>query len=136
MNTKAEILQAVQDYHNGTFVRINYEYSNYFKTRVVQKVLEYKELKLEEPKADEVTINNHAIGLNYIDTYHRSGLYPLRSSLFYWFRRCWRNNKNRLWSKKFKVGDKVAYCAAPVGAYSTHRNYPTKSLVKVPEELN
>ena len=41
------------------------------------EVLEYKDLKLEEPKADEVTIKNHAIGLNYIDTYHRSGLYPL-----------------------------------------------------------
>ena len=40
------------------------------------EVLEYKELKLEEPKADEVTIKNHAIGLNYIDTYHRSCLYP------------------------------------------------------------
>ena len=41
------------------------------------EVLEVKDLNLDEPKNDEVTIQNHAIGLNYIDTYHRSGLYPL-----------------------------------------------------------
>ena len=38
--------------------------------------------------------------------------------------------------KDFKVGDKVAYCAAPLGAYSTHRNYPTKNLVKVPDSVD
>ena len=97
------------------------------------EVLEYKELKLEEPKADEVTIKNHAIGLNYIDTYHRSGLYPLSLPSSIGLEGAGEIIKIGSEVKNFKVGDKVAYCAAPVGAYSTLRNYPTKSLVKVPE---
>ena len=41
------------------------------------EVLELKDIKLEDPKEGEVLIKHSAIGLNYIDTYHRSGLYPL-----------------------------------------------------------
>ena len=41
------------------------------------EVLELKDIKLEDPKDGEVLIKHTAIGLNYIDTYHRSGLYPL-----------------------------------------------------------
>ena len=42
------------------------------------EVLEIKDIKLSKPEEDEVTIEHRAIGLNYIDTYHRSGLYPLK----------------------------------------------------------
>ena len=42
------------------------------------EVLELKDITLDKPGADEVTIEHKAIGLNYIDTYHRSGLYPLK----------------------------------------------------------
>ena len=42
------------------------------------EVLEIKEITLDNPGVDEVTIEHKAIGLNYIDTYHRSGLYPLK----------------------------------------------------------
>ena len=42
------------------------------------EVLEIKKIKLDKPKDDEVQIEQKAIGLNYIDTYHRSGLYPLK----------------------------------------------------------
>ena len=100
------------------------------------EVLEYKELKLEEPKADEVTIKNHAIGLNYIDTYHRSGLYPLTLPSPIGLEGAGEITKVGSDVKDFKVGDKVAYCAAPLGAYSTHRNYPTKNLVKVPDNVD
>ena len=41
------------------------------------EVLEIKDIKLNDPKSGEVLIKNKAIGLNYIDTYHRSGLYPV-----------------------------------------------------------
>ena len=41
------------------------------------EVLEFKDIQLEDPKFGEVLIKNEAIGLNYIDTYHRSGLYPI-----------------------------------------------------------
>ena len=42
------------------------------------EVLEIKEITLDEPGPEEVQIEQKAIGLNYIDTYHRSGLYPLK----------------------------------------------------------
>ena len=42
------------------------------------EVLEIKDISLDKPKPNEVTIEQKAIGLNYIDTYHRSGLYPLK----------------------------------------------------------
>ena len=42
------------------------------------EVLEVKDITLGKPGPDEVTIEQKAIGLNYIDTYHRSGLYPLK----------------------------------------------------------
>ena len=41
------------------------------------EVLEIKDIKLSEPNSGEVLIKQTAIGLNYIDTYHRSGLYPV-----------------------------------------------------------
>ena len=42
------------------------------------EVIELKDITLEKPGENEVTIEQKAIGLNYIDTYHRSGLYPLK----------------------------------------------------------
>mgnify|MGYP001109162930 CR=1 FL=1 len=42
------------------------------------EVLEIKEITLDKPDHDQVTIEQKVIGLNYIDTYHRSGLYPLK----------------------------------------------------------
>ena len=41
------------------------------------EVLELQDVKVGSPGPDEIKVTNHAIGLNYIDTYHRSGLYPL-----------------------------------------------------------
>ena len=42
------------------------------------EILELKDITLDKPEPNEVTIEHKAIGLNYIDTYHRSGLYPLK----------------------------------------------------------
>ena len=100
------------------------------------EVLELKDIKLENPKSGEVLIKNKAIGLNYIDTYHRSGLYPLTLPSPIGLEGAGEITKIGSEVKDFKVGDKVAYCAAPVGAYSTHRNYPTKNLVKVPDSVD
>ena len=38
--------------------------------------------------------------------------------------------------KDFKVGDKISYAGIPLGSYCSHRNYPTKNLVKVPESID
>ena len=100
------------------------------------EVIELKEITLEKPNADEVTIEHKAIGLNYIDTYHRSGLYPLKLPSRIGAEGAGVITHLGSNIKNFKVGDKVSYAGMPLGAYSTHRNYPTKNLVKVPDNID
>ena len=100
------------------------------------EVIELKEITLEKPDADEVTIEHKAIGLNYIDTYHRSGLYPLKLPSRIGAEGAGVITHLGSNIKNFKVGDKVSYAGMPLGAYSTHRNYPTKNLVKVPDNID
>ena len=99
------------------------------------EVLELKDIKLEEPKSDEVLIKNKAIGLNYIDTYHRSGLYPVELPSNIGIEGAGIIEKIGPNEKNFKIGDKVAYASMPIGSYATHRIFPTKKLIKVPDEI-
>ena len=100
------------------------------------EVLELKDIKLEDPKEGEVLIKHSAIGLNYIDTYHRSGLYPLPLPSGIGLEAAGVIEKVGKNVGDFKEGDKVAYAAAPVGSYASHRIYPVKSLVKVPDGID
>jgi len=100
------------------------------------EVLELKDITLDKPGADEVTIEHKAIGLNYIDTYHRSGLYPLKLPSGIGAEGAGIIKELGSNIKEFKVGDKVSYAGMPLGAYSTHRNYPTKNIVKVPNSID
>ena len=100
------------------------------------EVLELKDVKLSNPNSDEVLIKNEAIGLNYIDTYHRSGLYPVELPSNIGIEGAGIIEKIGPDVKDFKVGDKVAYASMPIGSYATHRIFPTKKLVKVPNEID
>ena len=100
------------------------------------EVLELKDISLEKPTAEEVTIEHKAIGLNYIDTYHRSGLYPLKLPTGIGAEGAGIITEVGSNVKDFKTGDRVSYAGAPLGSYSTHRNYPTKNLVKVPDNIS
>jgi len=99
------------------------------------EVLELKEISLGKPGPDEVLIEHVAIGLNYIDIYHRSGLYPvnLPSGIGGEASGIIKEIGNNV--KDFKVGDRISYAGIPLGSYSTHRIYPTKNLVKVPDNI-
>ncbi len=100
------------------------------------EVLELKDISLENPKDDQVTIEHKAIGLNYIDTYHRSGLYPLSLPTGLGIEGAGIISNIGSGVKSFNIGDKVAYAGAPLGSYSSHRNYNTKNLVKVPNNID
>ena len=100
------------------------------------EVLEVKEITLDKPSSDQVTIEQKAIGLNYIDTYHRSGLYPLKLPSGLGLEGAGIITDIGENVKNFIVGDKISYAGIPLGSYSTHRNYPTKNLVKVPEDID
>ena len=100
------------------------------------EVLELEDITLRKPVRDEVIIEHTAIGLNYIDTYHRSGLYPLIFPSGLGMEATGVIKETGPDVKGFAVGDKVAYASVPLGAYSTHRIFKTKSLVKVPKEID
>ena len=99
------------------------------------EVLELKEINLGKPGPDEVLIEHAAIGLNYIDTYHRSGLYPVNLPSGIGAEASGIIKEIGSNVKDFKVGDRISYAGIPLGAYSTHRIYPTKNLVKVPDSI-
>ena len=100
------------------------------------EVLELEEITLDKPSVDEVQIEHVSIGLNYIDTYHRSGLYPLQLPTGIGLEAAGIIKEIGSNVSNFSVGDKVAYAAAPLGSYSTHRNYPSKNIVKVPDNID
>ena len=112
-------------------------------TRVVKiektggpEVLKFETIELDEPNPDEVLIEHKAIGLNFIDTYHRSGLYPLELPSRIGGEGSGVIKKIGSKVKDFSIGDRVAYAGVPLGAYSSKRNYPTKNLVKIPIDIS
>ena len=100
------------------------------------EVLKLETINLEKPRPEEVTIEHKAIGLNFIDTYHRSGLYPLELPSGIGAEGAGIIKEIGAKVEGFSVGDKVAYAGAPLGAYSSERNYPTKNLIKIPDEIS
>ena len=100
------------------------------------EVLKLETINLGKPSPDEVTIEHKAIGLNFIDTYHRSGLYPVELPSGIGAEGAGIIKEVGSKVKDFSVGDSVAYAGTPLGSYSTERNYPIKNLVKVPKEIN
>ena len=100
------------------------------------EVLDVEKITLRKPIKNEVLIEHAAIGLNYIDTYHRSGLYPLMMPSGLGMEASGIIKEVAPDVSNFSVGDRVAYSAIPLGAYSSHRIYKTKNLVKVPKEID
>lgn len=100
------------------------------------EVLEYVEVDVGEPGPGEARVRHHAIGLNYIDTYYRSGLYPQALP-------------NSLGQEAAGVveavgegvlhvspGDRVVYAGGPLGAYSQARVMPAQVLVRLPDAIS
>jgi len=100
------------------------------------EVLELEDTTLRKPIKDEVLIEHVAIGLNYIDTYHRSGLYPLIFPSGLGMEASGIIKEIGPDVSNFSIGDKIAYASVPLGAYSTHRIFKSKSLVKVPDDID
>jgi len=112
-------------------------------TRVVKiektgepEVLKIETIELGKPEPEEVLIEQKAIGLNFIDTYHRSGLYPIELPSGIGAEGSGIIKKIGSKVKDFSIGDHIAYAGVPLGAYSSERNYSTKNIVKIPKEIN
>lgn len=100
------------------------------------EVLRLDTVDVPPPGAGEVRVRHAAIGVNYIDTYHRGGLYPLPLPSGLGTEAAGVVEAVGSGVTDFKAGDRVGYCTTAVGAYSTERNVPADKLVKVPEGVD
>jgi len=100
------------------------------------EVLKIETTNLASPGPDEVLIEHKAIGLNFIDTYHRSGLYPLELPSGIGLEAA--GVIKEVGSKviDFSIGDAVTYAGTPLGAYASERIFKTKNLVKIPDGID
>ena len=111
-------------------------------TRVVKiektgdpEVLKIENIEIEQPGPDEALIETKAIALNFIDCYHRSGLYPVKLPSGIGLEASGIIKKVGTKVKDLTVGDHVAYVSSPIGAYAEERVMPANKLVKVPKEI-
>jgi len=100
------------------------------------EVLKVVDVEVPPPGEGEVTVRQHAVGLNFIDIYYRTGLYPhplphgLGSEGAGVITAVGRGVRG------FKVGDRVASGQSPLGAYAEARNVPAAQLVKLPASVS
>ncbi len=111
-------------------------------TRVVKiektgdpEVLKIENIEIEQPGPDEALIETKAIALNFIDCYHRSGLYPVKLPSGIGLEASGIIKKVGTKVKDLTVGDHVAYVSSPIGAYAEERVMPVNKLVKIPTEI-
>jgi NADPH2:quinone reductase len=99
------------------------------------EVMRLEEVEVESPGPGMVTVANKAIGLNYIDTYHRSGLYPLPLPIGLGLEGAGVVQTVGE-GVDLSPGDRVAYCSAGFGAYTEALNLPAARLVKIPQGID
>lgn len=99
------------------------------------EVMRYEDITLEAPARGEVRVRHTAIGLNYLDTYHRSGAYVLPMPSGIGFEAAGVVEAVGEGVAELKEGDRVAYGAGPIGSYAQARNMPAGRLVKLPDTI-
>jgi len=99
------------------------------------EIMKWEEIEVGEPGEGQVRIKHHAVGLNYIDTYHRSGLYKISLPAVIGTEGAGEVTAVGPGVTEFKIGDRVAY-ASPIGAYAEERLIPADRLVKIPDNID
>ena len=99
------------------------------------EVLSWETVALPAPAPGEATVRHQAVGLNYIDTYHRTGLYPLPLPSGIGLEGAGVVEAVGEGVSEVKVGDRVAYAGGPVGAYAEARNIPAHRLLVLPDAI-
>jgi len=100
------------------------------------EVLELVDAAVRSPGPKHIKIKNLAIGLNFIDTYHRSGLYPIKLPCGLGMEGSGVVEEVGSEVKNFRKGDNVAYASPPLGSYSDERIIPERIAVKIPDGIN
>ena len=101
------------------------------------EVLRWEEVEVNDPGPGEVRLRHRAVGLNYIDVYHRTGVYPVPS--LPWI--IGMEGAGEVLAvggnvADIRPGDRVAYAGMPPGAYATERLMPAHRLVRLPDQIS
>lgn len=98
--------------------------------------MKWREVEVGRPKAREVRLRHSAVGLNYIDIYHRSGLYAMPMPLTLGMEAAGVVEAVGRGVQDLAPGDRVAYASAPLGAYCEERVMPADRLVRIPRGID
>ena len=98
--------------------------------------LEVADIEIQPPAADEVRIRQTAIGVNFVDIYQRTGLYPMPPANIPGIEGVGVVTAVGANVTSVRVGDRIAYAGAPVGAYAAERNLPAWRAIKLPDALS
>ena len=99
-------------------------------------VLKFVTVSLPAPQKNEVTIRQKAVGLNFVDIYFRTGLYPHPLPHGLGAEGAGVVDAVGADVKHLKVGDRVAYGQSPLGAYAEARNVPAHQVVRIPASVS
>lgn len=100
------------------------------------EVLRYEEMELDEPGEGEARVRHGAIGLNFIDTYHRTGLYPMTFPAGLGTEASGVVEAVGDGVTEVQSGDRVVFTGVPPGTYADCRNYPAWQLAPVPDGMS
>jgi NADPH2:quinone reductase len=100
------------------------------------EVMEYVDVEVGEPGPGEARVRHHAIGVNFIDVYFRTGLYPQPLPAGLGMEGAGVVEAVGEGVTEVKVGDRVAYAGRPNGAYAQVRNMPSNILLRLPEAIS
>ena len=98
--------------------------------------LQLVEVQVGDPAAGEIRVRHHAIGLNFIDVYQRTGLYPFPMPLQLGMEAAGVVEAVGEGVTHLNVGDRVAYASNPPGSYSTERVMPARCVCRLPEAIS
>jgi NADPH2:quinone reductase len=100
------------------------------------EVMKFESVDLPEVGDNELEINQKALGLNFIDIYHRSGVYPLPTPTGLGLEAAGVIAKIGEKVNHLKIGDRVAYASNPIGAYCESRVMPAAQVCKLPDSIS
>ena len=99
-------------------------------------VLQWVDIDLPDPAPGEVRVRHTAIGVNFIDTYHRSGLYPIPLPAGIGLEAAGVVEAIGSDVTHLKPGDRIAYGGGPIGAYSQAANLPANRVALIPDGVS
>lgn len=100
------------------------------------EMMKWETVEVGAPGPGEVRIRHTAVGLNYIDTYHRTGMYKIAMPAVLGREGAGVIEAVGANVNDLKVGDRVAYASSPIGSYAEARLMPAERVVKVPDNVS